>query len=458
VTQLFVPHIGWLEFPDGDDVARFLAEGWFEYAEQAFFWLYLRPGDAVLDAGAHAGLYTLLAAQAAPGGRIDAVEPNPVLADLAERNLLANGLSGAVIHRAALAETAGEGFLTPDVRGPAYGKLGEAGDDNCTPAVLLTVDKLLGGRAVTLAKFDIEGAEPRALAGARGAIAAGQLPVLMVECTRANLEASGSSPAKLAGQLSDLGYTVCRFEAPEARLVPMAQPGREHENLFAVRDLAAVNLRLREADPQRRRIAGDLIRHGAAAERLAAQRDALTAAQVRLQELERAYAEIGAARWTIAEQESRLAEITRQRDARGGEIAALHEEIRLLRSAGEQRQLAMEAALEELQKNLAAAAERAAEQEQALQSAARERERLASALAAAGERDACHRKDLAAAAERAAEQEQALQSAARERERLASALAAAGERERETAGRLAALRSHRGVRLLRALRLISSGS
>ena len=42
---------GW-RIERGDDVGRYLREGWFEFAEQALWWLYLRPGDSVIDWGA----------------------------------------------------------------------------------------------------------------------------------------------------------------------------------------------------------------------------------------------------------------------------------------------------------------------------------------------------------------------------------------------------------------------
>lgn len=59
--ELYVPHAGWFRHEPDDEVARFLSEGWFEYKEQAFLWLYLRPGDTFLDGGAHVGLYSVVA-------------------------------------------------------------------------------------------------------------------------------------------------------------------------------------------------------------------------------------------------------------------------------------------------------------------------------------------------------------------------------------------------------------
>src|ERR1035437_4961195 len=76
--ELYVPHAGWFRHEPDDEVARFLSEEWFEYKEQAFLWLYLRPGDTFLDGGAHVGLYSVVAGRALNNsGTIVAVEPHP---------------------------------------------------------------------------------------------------------------------------------------------------------------------------------------------------------------------------------------------------------------------------------------------------------------------------------------------------------------------------------------------
>ena len=59
--EVYVPHLGWLMHAPGEEVARSLNEGWFEYREQAFCWLYLQEGASVIDCGAHVGLFSTLA-------------------------------------------------------------------------------------------------------------------------------------------------------------------------------------------------------------------------------------------------------------------------------------------------------------------------------------------------------------------------------------------------------------
>lgn len=85
--EIYVPHVGWLAHPAGDEVALYLSQGLYEYREQAFLWRYVRPGDAVIDCGAHFGLFSVLAAEAmGREGTIIAIEPNPESVSLLEAN------------------------------------------------------------------------------------------------------------------------------------------------------------------------------------------------------------------------------------------------------------------------------------------------------------------------------------------------------------------------------------
>jgi|ERR1043166_9109007 len=87
----YVPHIGWLAHEVNDDVGVFLRDGWFEYKEQAFFWLHLQGGDTLIDCGAQVGLYSVLGCEAMRGqGTVFAVEPNPRTIPLLRRNLKRN--------------------------------------------------------------------------------------------------------------------------------------------------------------------------------------------------------------------------------------------------------------------------------------------------------------------------------------------------------------------------------
>src|SRR5271168_2740902 len=103
VAEVYVPHAGWLRYVREDEVAGFLAEGWFEYREQAFLWLYLRPGDVFLDCGAHVGLHSVVAGRAIDGrGTVIALEPHEESASLLEQNLQSNRIECGRVRRLAV--------------------------------------------------------------------------------------------------------------------------------------------------------------------------------------------------------------------------------------------------------------------------------------------------------------------------------------------------------------------
>jgi FkbM family methyltransferase len=269
-SELYVPHTGWLIHEPGDEVARFLAEGWFEYKEQAFLWLYLRSGDFILDGGAQIGLFSIIAGRAIGNrGHILALEPHPGSAAILERNLRQNGISAAQVRQSALSSFSGSATFEAGNPGKsAYSRLSSGGG---TTVETVTLDDLLisADRPVAFAKIDVEGAELQVIEGATEVIRRGVLPLLMIECTEANLQNFGGDTKALFEKLSAAGYVICRFDAVLRQLVPRAYEGAiGYDNLFAARDIASVNRRLAEAPDAIQRIASDILTRGAASEKL----------------------------------------------------------------------------------------------------------------------------------------------------------------------------------------------
>ena len=267
-----MPHLGWLRHVKGDRVAGFLREGWFEYREQAFFRLYLRPGDTFVDGGAHFGLFSVLAWRATGGQvRVIAVEPNPGTVPLLRANLERRLSDRFAIEEAALFSEEGTRQFYPwDPARSSYSGLlppPEGGDR--VEVACTTLDALRRKHhldRVELLKLDLEGAEIDALNGARESIGAGAFPVIMVEFTELNMQRFGRRTADLFQNLESCGYQVCRFEENGLRLIPVANSGPiGYANLFAVRDLEPVQARLIAAPARQRTIARDIVQRGAAA-------------------------------------------------------------------------------------------------------------------------------------------------------------------------------------------------
>lgn len=263
----FVPHVGWLRHDPGDEVIQLLRRGHFEAVEQAFLWLYLRPGDLMVDCGAHVGLHTI-GAQRACGGRADliALEPNESSRMHLLANLDRNSCRARVIDAAAWKDSDGVEFDVEAAPRSAFSRVGTA---RRIPSV--TLDQVLERETqpAALIKLDVEGAEPEALAGAAAAIRDGRAPVWIIEFTEDNLQRRGSGTQELAGQLSELGLRLFELNPESLRLTDAPQQWPVwNRNLIACADPRAVNDRLSTAPDSNMEVARDLLARAAACQPL----------------------------------------------------------------------------------------------------------------------------------------------------------------------------------------------
>lgn len=135
----------------------------------------VRPGDIVLDCGAHVGLFTREALSA--GARIVvAVEPAPENVECLERNFSGEIRSGRVIvYPKGVWDTEGSLPFKAEPRFSATDRFvpGFEGAAGASRLPVTTLDKLVAELAlerVDYIKMNIEGAEQQALAGARGTL------------------------------------------------------------------------------------------------------------------------------------------------------------------------------------------------------------------------------------------------------------------------------------------------
>ncbi len=160
-------------------------------------WLMVKPGDVVVDVGAHIGRYTLLAARAA--SRVVAVEPDPSNFSVLRTNIRINGFSNVVALPLALSgepgrrqlhlaggSNRGTSSLEPTWQG------GIPAEETCTPIEVDcdTLDHLadsLALRSVDWLKIDVEGHEVAVLEGGQTTLA--NTKHLILEVTQGNEEA-----------------------------------------------------------------------------------------------------------------------------------------------------------------------------------------------------------------------------------------------------------------------------
>jgi FkbM family methyltransferase len=186
----------------------------YEQDERRFATSVLRPGDTALDVGAHIGLFTIEMAQAVgPDGQIYAFEPLQRNAQLLEQSIRENQFESRVrLERAAVSDQQGTGTLryareTLNTGGAFLSDRQLQGFGELAAEAIRTVrlDDLTLKRPVRLIKMDVEGGEPRVVAGARGLITADR-PIVISEVHPEQLaRVSACTPAAFIDQLGALG-------------------------------------------------------------------------------------------------------------------------------------------------------------------------------------------------------------------------------------------------------------
>lgn len=165
------PGLWWIARNDG--VSDALCEGIFEPCERAFVARALAPGMVVLDVGAHAGLYSLVASKrVGPAGRVISFEPSPRERARLQTHLSINGCRNVTVEPIAVGEAAGEADLlvfNAHTTGCNSFHLATAKGTTAVRVPIATLDAYLREKSldrVDFVKMDIEGGELAALRGA----------------------------------------------------------------------------------------------------------------------------------------------------------------------------------------------------------------------------------------------------------------------------------------------------
>ena len=298
ICEVNLPYVGLLETPQNDLVGKLLQENLFEGSEQAFLWLYLQPGDTFFDCGAHIGVFSCIAVKKLENsGRIIGFEPIESNINLYRKNLENLGCQCFSAIQVGLSNQVGSAKLFLGKSGlsaystfAAGAQLHEQISEDSVLVDQVTLDQIVEEYSITevaLAKLDVEGWEIPVLQGARQSIAKGVFPLWMVEFTEENAIAAGTSTRELIEVIENLGYTLCRFDPIELKLVPeVKRLSYGYENLFAVLDIERVNDRLSQCSAFNQSIAKDIIQRSDLALRSQEFYDLLTLSQKLLNESE----------------------------------------------------------------------------------------------------------------------------------------------------------------------------
>jgi FkbM family methyltransferase len=188
--------VGPLLFPADDSVMLPLIahSGSWELDEAILFRAHLRPGMTVVDIGAHVGYYTLLAARAVGSlGRVVAVEPHPLNAELLRQNVSRNRIRNVEVIEGAASRKPGKLMLEQS----SDRNSGDHRVVRATSATTIEVDAVVLDdvlQRIDVGKVDAQGSDHAAVAGMEKLVRR-DLPTVFTEFWPAAIRSFGDDPA-----------------------------------------------------------------------------------------------------------------------------------------------------------------------------------------------------------------------------------------------------------------------
>ncbi len=189
--------------------------GLHEPDEMGFVLHVLRQGDLFVDVGANIGSYSVLAAS--KGAQVIAVEPIPATYERLVANLRLNRMESAArpvclglsdqkkTLRFSVDEDTVNHVLTDDEDAP------------CKEIDVVTLDSIVGDRAPTVIKIDVEGHELAVLMGATKTFSASSLLAVIIETNSSGLR-YGVLDAQLHAFMEARGFEAYRYSATRKAL------------------------------------------------------------------------------------------------------------------------------------------------------------------------------------------------------------------------------------------------
>ena len=230
--------------PTDPVVSGALHFGVYEKAETRFFQSACRDGMTFLDVGANLGYYTALAARAVgPNGRVLAVEPDPDSFGYLEQTIAANAVGNVEAYPVAASDAPATLPLYISTNNRGDNRLYASGEDRPQVEVAARpLDALLRENkidTVDLIKIDVQGYEPKVIAGLRETITASPNLTLLTEFWPQGIEEAGGDANEFLQTLRELGLTLHEL-LPDGSLAELTDDtdliarhqGRRYTNLI----------------------------------------------------------------------------------------------------------------------------------------------------------------------------------------------------------------------------------
>lgn len=213
-------------FIDKDDrvisTELLLSQKWEEY-ERSLFGKSIKPGDTVIDIGAHIGTYTLIAAQkVGPMGKVYAFEPLPKNFELLKKNVEVNGYKNVVLINKAVSNKNGTSKLFLSNEDNFGDQRIYASKDNRKFLTIktITLDNFFKDKTkqIQIIKMDIQGSEVLALTGATKILKQNKHLKLFTELWPKALKESGSSATKYLNLLKKNGLNLYEIDSQNEKI------------------------------------------------------------------------------------------------------------------------------------------------------------------------------------------------------------------------------------------------
>jgi len=204
--------------PTDPVVSGALHFGVYEKAETKFFYTACHDGMTFLDVGANIGYYTALAARiVGPNGNVIALEPDPESYQYLEQTIKANAVGNVRAFQIAASDSPATLplFISKDNRGD--NRLYAPAEKRPQIEVeARPIDELLSENninTVDLIKIDVQGYEPKVIAGLKKTITGSPNITILMEFWPKGIAEAGGDAKKFLDDLRKLGLTLFELKS-----------------------------------------------------------------------------------------------------------------------------------------------------------------------------------------------------------------------------------------------------